>query len=214
MTATRTAAKSKTASTPGSESVPATRRIASGAVLEPLDLTDLAGAPVPVPDPRRLVHLQFRRFAGCPVCNRHLRSFAVRHAELEAAGIREVVLFHSSAADLEPQTRDLPFVIVPDREKRHYRAFGVELAPRALLDPRAWPAIVTGVAHDLLATLRRRKPLPKNPPDGGRLGLPADFLIRSDGRVLHSHYGVHADDQWSLDTVLALARDAEGAATP
>lgn len=214
MTARRAGAKPATATTPGSDTGMDTRRIAAGTRLDPLELADVAGAPVPVPDPGRLVHLQFRRFAGCPVCSRHLRSFAVRHAELEQAGIREVVLFHSSAADLEPHTRDLPFAVVPDREKAHYRAFGVESAPRSLLDPRAWPAIVTSVARDLPLFLRGRKPLPKMPPDGGRLGLPADFLIRSDGLVLHSYYGVHADDQWSLDTVLELARDADRAAAP
>lgn len=211
MTATRAGAKSNAAATPGSEAVSEPRRIAAGTRLDPVELADVAGLPVPVPDPRRLVHLQFRRFAGCPICNLHLRSFAVRHAELEQAGIREVVLFHSSAADLEPQTRDLPFAVIPDREKVHYRAFGVESARRSLLDPRAWPAIVIGSARTLAAVLRGRKPAPKVPPDGGRLGLPADFLIHSDGRVLACHYGVHANDQWSLDAVLALARDAASA---
>jgi hypothetical protein len=28
-----------------------------------------------IPDPGRWVHLQFRRFAGCPVCNLHLQAF-------------------------------------------------------------------------------------------------------------------------------------------
>jgi hypothetical protein len=32
-----------------------------------------------IPDPGRWVHLQFRRFAGCPVCNLHLQAFARRH---------------------------------------------------------------------------------------------------------------------------------------
>ena len=50
-----------------------------------------------VPDANRLVHLQFRRFAGCPICNLHLRSGARRHDEIAAAGIREVVVFHSPA---------------------------------------------------------------------------------------------------------------------
>jgi hypothetical protein len=46
---------------------------------------DLAGAPVSIPSTsHRLVHLQFRRFAGCPICNLHLRSIAVRHDELVA----------------------------------------------------------------------------------------------------------------------------------
>ncbi|HMZ13123.1 MAG TPA: AhpC/TSA family protein, partial [Mycobacterium sp.] len=33
------------------------------------------GASIRVPGPGRL-HLQFRRFAGCPICSLHLRSFA------------------------------------------------------------------------------------------------------------------------------------------
>ena len=40
---------------------------------------------------------------------------------------------------------------------------------------------------------------------GGRLGLPGDFLIGSDGRVIACKYGEHADDQWSVDELLALA---------
>jgi hypothetical protein len=42
-------------------------------------------------------------------------------------------------------------------------------------------------------------------PTGGRLGLPADFLIDSDGRVLACERGTHANDQWSVDEVLAHA---------
>jgi hypothetical protein len=41
-------------------------------------------------------------------------------------------------------------------------------------------------------------------PEGGRYGLPADFLVSPDGIVLAAHYGMHADDQWSVDTVLSL----------
>ena len=42
-------------------------------------------------------------------------------------------------------------------------------------------------------------------PTGGHLGLPADFLIGSDGRVLACKRGTHANDQWSVDEVLAHA---------
>jgi hypothetical protein len=49
--------------------------------------------------------------------------------------------------------------------------------------------------------------LPGIPPWGkGALGLPADFLIATDGRVLACQYGAHADNQWSVDELLALAR--------
>ena len=167
-------------------------------------LVTVMGGPVRVPDPDRLTHLQFRRFAGCPVCNLHLRTFVTRRAEVEAAGIHEVVLFHSSVADLRPHVADLPFDVVADPEKALYREFGVEAAPRALLHPKAWPAIVRAVAAVLPDVVRKRKPAPPAKPEGGRFGLPADFLIAPDGRVLASHHGTHVYDQWSVDELLNL----------
>lgn len=165
-------------------------------------LVTVGGATVRLPDPDRLVHLQFRRFAGCPVCNLHLRSFVLRRADVEAAGIHEVVVFHSSAEDLREHVADLPFDVVADPGKALYREFGVESAPRSLLHPKAWPAIVRAIAVALPDVARRRKPLPK--PEGGRFGLPADFLIAPDGRVLASHHGTHVYDQWSVDELLNL----------
>ena len=41
---------------------------------------------------------------------------------------------------------------------------------------------------------------------GAEEGLPADFLISSDGRVVGAHYGRHANDQWSVPDLLELAR--------
>jgi peroxiredoxin len=175
-------------------------------------LTAISGAPVPVPDPGGLVHLQFRRFAGCPVCNLHLRSFTRRHGDLQAADVREVVVFHSPAAELRPHADDLPFAVIADPSKRLYAEFGVESARRALLDPRAWPAIATGILASSWGIVRHRRPAPSLRPHGGRFGLPADFLIASDGRVLAVKYGEHADDHWSVDQLLDLARRERQAA--
>jgi hypothetical protein len=47
-------------------------------------------------------------------------------------------------------------------------------------------------------------------PTGGPLGLPADFLIAPDGSIKAAHYGRHADDQWTVDEMLALARQPNG----
>jgi len=163
------------------------------------ELVAVSGESVPVPDPDRLVHLQFRRFAGCPVCNLHLHSIARRHAEITAAGVREVVIFHSSADELRPHIDGLPFAVIPDPAKRLYAEFGVESAPRALLDPRVWPVIIAAVFR----ALRTGQPAPPRP-EGGRLGLPADFLIGPDGRVPAVRYGKHAGDQWTVDELLAL----------
>ncbi|WP_437952948.1 peroxiredoxin-like family protein [Sorangium sp. So ce296] len=181
-------------------------RLKPGAVVAGRDLVSVTGAPVRVPDPARLTHLQFRRFAGCPVCNLHLRSFARRHGEVTDAGVVEVVLFHSPADELRAHVADLPFAVVADPDKRLYGEFGVESAPRALLDPRAYWPILRAIAASLPAVLARRQPAPSRNPHGGRLGLPADLLIAGDGRVLAAKYGEHVDDQWSVDELVALAR--------
>jgi peroxiredoxin len=170
-------------------------RTAVGDVVAGRELRTITGESAHVPDPHRLVHLQFRRFAGCPFCNLHLRSLAQRHAEIEAAGIHEVAVFHSSASSLLEHEADLPFAIVADPDKHLYAEFGVESSVRAELDPRAWLPALRGAA--------RMRKLPDF--HGGIVGLPADFLIASDGRVLAFKYGVHAYDQWSVDELLALA---------
>jgi len=169
-------------------------------------LTTISDRAVPLPAPTHFVHLQFRRFAGCPVCNLHLRTFVRRNQELERAGIQEIVVFCSSRDELLLYASDQPFDIVADPERSLYAEFGVGASPRALLDPRAWGAIVRGVARSLLAVLRGQERLPPIRPQQGSLGLPADFLIAPDGRVVASKYGQHADDQWTVDEVLVLRR--------
>lgn len=186
--------------------MPETRPISPGSILRSRALEDVSGRAVRLPLQGALVHLQFRRFAGCPVCNLHLRSFARRHHELEAAGVREVVLFHSPADELRPHTADLPFAVVADPGKRLYAEFGVASSPRALLDPRAWLPILRAIAFAVIGILTGTVRPPAASPQGGRLGLPADFLVAPGGRVVACKYGAHVDDQWSVDEVLAEAR--------
>ncbi|MBP2326755.1 hypothetical protein JOF56_007140 [Kibdelosporangium banguiense] len=165
------------------------------------EFTSVTSGTVAVPDRTRLVHLQFRRFAGCPVCNLHLQSIVRRHREIVDAGIREVVVFHSTAAELQEHTAGLPFAVVADPDKHLYQEFGVETGPRALLNPRAWPAIIRAIGR----TIASGEPLPSGRARNGRLGLPADFLIAPDGEILAQKRGEHAYDQWTVDELLRLA---------
>lgn len=185
-----------------------TTRLAPGAAVRARTHPTVAGATVTVPDPDRLVHLQFRRFAGCPICHTHLRSFVKRHDELTQAGIREVVFFHTGIDELFEYTDQLPFDVVADPDKRMYREFGVESSRRAILSPGGlWGAVRTSVPSAARMLTKRQRP-PAAFPEGGRFGLPADFLIAPDGGILAAHYGGHADDQWPVTEVLRLARAA------
>lgn len=169
----------------------------------PREFTPVIGAPIAVPDPDRLVHLQLRRFAGCPVCNLHIQSLLRRRDEIEAAGVLEILVFHSPADELREQ--NLPFPVIADPGKKLYAEFGVESSPRALLNPRAWLPIVRAVARSLVTVAHGREKAPAGSQEGGRLGLPADFLIAPDGTVVASKHGTHAYDQWSVDEILAQA---------
>lgn len=171
-----------------------------GSVVTPRELGTVSGTTVRIPHPEQRVHLQFRRHAGCPICNAHLRAIVRRHDEIAASGVTEVVVFHSTEAELRRYGTDLPFAVVGDPGKLLYREFGVGTSPRALLDTRVVAPILRqlpGVGGRPAVPLR---------PTGGRQGLPADFLIGVDGRVIACKHGSHAYDQWSVDELLAHVR--------
>jgi hypothetical protein len=90
------------------------RKLRPGVVISRRELMTTHSQPIQLPDPTGVVHLQFRRYAGCPWCSLHLRAVAQRHQELVAAGIRKVVVFPSSAADLAAQQGETPFAVVAD----------------------------------------------------------------------------------------------------
>lgn len=139
---------------------------------------------------------------------RHLRTFGQRYAEILQASILEVLVFHSQQQELHLHAKEFPSHVIADPDRRLYKEFGVEAGPRAMLDPRAWRAILEGVGRSLLAIARTREAFPAVNPSGGRFGLPADFLVANDGIVLACKYGAHVYDQWSVDEVLALARES------
>lgn len=171
-------------------------RLRPGDRLAPFTLETLSHGPLQVPS-GGLLHLQFRRFAGCPVCSLHLRSFARGRDQLAAAAVQTVAFFHSSAETMRPYHADLPFPVVPDPERRWYGRFGVERSALAGAHPKVvWSAI------------RGMVGAPSNPFDGegGKDGLPADFLVGPDGALLDVRYGAHAADHWELEQVIALAR--------
>jgi peroxiredoxin len=171
-----------------------------------LNVTGIAEETIAIPDPGgALTHLQFRRFAGCPICNLHLHSISSRLNEITAAGIREVVVFHSTPTELRKYEADLPFTVIGDPDKVLYSRFGVEASPKAILKPGAWRALPAGWGRAIRAAVTKRRAVLPAKPTNGNLGLPADMLISADGYVTAVKYGTHAYDQWSVDELLAIA---------
>ena len=134
--------------------------VGTGSVVAPRELISVSGDDVPIPDSDRLVHLQFRRFAGCPICNVHLQSIVRRHNEIANAGIREVVVFHSTDQELRRYVGDLPFTVVGDPAKALYAEFGVGSSRRAVLDPRAVPPTLVAMVRPSYWRNRVGKPSP------------------------------------------------------
>jgi hypothetical protein len=117
-----------------------------------------------------------------------------RHNEIADAGGREVVVFHSTDEELRRYAGDLPFAVVADPTNALYDEFGVGTSPRSVLHPRALASAIRGGRGNVNLH-----------PTGGHLGLPADFLVGTDGRIVACKRGRHADDQWTADEVLAHA---------
>jgi peroxiredoxin len=166
-----------------------------GDMLPTTEMKAVTGEAIRLPNPKRLTHLQFRRFVDCPICNTHIAEFRKREREIEAAGIEEVIVFHSSSASIRSYQKDIPFLMVGDPKKAFYKEFGVETS-FGFMSLKALGAAMRGMAHGHFG-LRL---------SGGPLGLPADFLISPSGRMNAVKYGTNAYDQWSVDELLTLTK--------
>jgi peroxiredoxin len=169
-------------------------KLKPGDIVPATTLESVNGEPIEVPDSNRLIHLQFRRFVDCPICNTHIAALRKRAHEIEAAGIKEVIVFHSSAESIRSYQKDIRFFLVGDPEKALYKEFGVKTS-LGFMSLKALGAAMRGMARGHLG-LR---------PSGGPLGLPGDFLIAPSGQIKAVKYGTHAYDQWSVDELIALA---------
>lgn len=166
------------------------KKIRPGEVWPIEEMNAVGRGVVRVPAATRWTHVQFRRFAGCPICNLHLREFVRRKAELDQFGVTEVILFASTPTALEEHAARVPFAMVADSAREHYRLAGVERSGWAVMHPKAWWAAVRGL-------VRFGARLPGRVADVN--ATPADFLIDVEGVVRACKYGRHADDQWSFD---------------
>jgi peroxiredoxin len=162
------------------------------------------GTNIDIPDAvTEYTHLQFRRWEGCPICNVHMANLRRNADRIKLAGVREVIYFHSTKEAIKKFQNDIPFDFIADSKKVVYREFGVESSYLALLHPKTLWAALKGMLS-LRFNLKMRN---------GPHGLPAEFLIGSDGTVVAAKYGKHSADQWSVNELLETADKARSANT-
>jgi peroxiredoxin len=168
------------------------RRLMAGEPAPETTVSTVAGTVIPVPAPGQVLHLYFSRFADCPICNLHIADLRRRTPELAAAGVRLVAIFHSPAEHVRTYRGDMPFALVADPDREIYGRFGVGTSRRALAHPQALRRLAAEARAGHTAQEAH----------GGIHGLPADFLIAPDGRLLLAHYGSHADDSLPVQAIL------------
>jgi peroxiredoxin len=165
-----------------------------------LTLTTSKGKAISIPDPdSKWTHVQFRRWTGCPICNTHIGQLRKSADRIAAAGIHEVLFFHSSQEQVAEFQTEIPFDLVGDRNKKYYRLLGVESSWVFALNFKTLLAAAKGM-------LSGRFNLAMT---GGPFGLPAEFLVAPDGGIAAVQYGTHAYDQWSAEELLGLARSSQ-----
>jgi len=172
-------------------------------------LTTIDGDKIQLTNSSGLVHLQLRRFSGCPICNTHLRNFSHSVPELQKLGVTEVVVFHSKDEIIKDTIRNVDwasqFKFVADPERELYIKMGADFS--------GWKYLFHMKMSTLLVGLKGTPRLLKLKRWGMEAGItqrPMDVLIdTSSGRILDLHYGIDSNDQWSHEEVLSKVKNAK-----
>ena len=149
-----------------------------------------------------LIHIQMRRFSGCPLCNVHLVLLAERMTEIAAKGIIEVVVFRTSDVIIKENqgsvewAKDLNFF--GDEEGKLYKLFGIE--NKGMMGYMNLKAIKLGLSGMKYVKGYRKF--------GKKVyNCPMDILVDSStGTIVALKYGTTVYDQWSVDELLSLVK--------
>jgi len=161
-----------------------------------LQVTDVWGKTVSIPDSEKWTYLSFHRFAACPFCNLRTNELIRNYERFQQNRVEVVSLWPSSKDHLLQFAGDepTPFPLISDEKMQIYKAYGVTESSfvgafRLLLHPK----LMVG------ALKSRRKDIDF---DGDPKLMPASFLIDPEGRVKMAYYGRHFGDHPDIQTIL------------
>jgi peroxiredoxin len=147
----------------------------------------------------RKVLIKFHRFSGCPVAQWQINEFIARQNELNAAGIATIVFLHSSTQKIKSNFKEVAGLhIIPDKQKVFYKRFESEFSWKSLLSINSWRFTFASFFHGYYPHFNKF--------EGGIVGIPSDFLLDEQGRIMEQHYGKNFGDSWSVSDVLSKSQ--------
>jgi peroxiredoxin len=153
---------------------------------EDLDLHGLKG---------KRVLLKFHRFSGCPVAQNEVSEFVKRQKELFSTGVETIVFLHNNKEKVLPVFQELPgFHLVADRQKLFYNIYHAQFSWKGIFSLATWRAIFSAFFNGYFPRITKFQ--------GGIVGIPADFLLDENSRIVDVHYGRHFGDSWTVSEVL------------
>lgn len=139
--------------------------------------------------------LTFHRHAGCPPCNLRIHEHMLAKNELDKYNIRLLEVIESPAQSIRRDLAhgDVPFPILPDRERQLYNLYHVT------------PSLAGFMRSFLVKPLYSIKAMFKHgyTPKFSEVTtmMPAEFLISTDGTILLSRYAKDFGDYLSFDDI-------------
>ncbi len=131
--------------------------------------------------------LFFLRHLGCPLCKEKIDELIESFSLFESKKIRLVVVVQATEkrAETYSRSRHLPFVLVPDKEKKLYDRFEVR---RGGLKEFTAPSVLKA---SLRATFKGHM---HGMFEGDEFQVPASFLLSPEGEVVFAYYGKDISD--------------------
>lgn len=143
--------------------------------------------------------IKFHRFSGCPVAQSQIREFIERQKELNTAGIETIIFMHSSTHKIQSNfTETGGLHIIPDPQKTFYQLFGSQFSWKALLSFNSWRFTFASVFQGYFPHFNKF--------EGGITGIPSDFLLDEQSRIVELNYGKHFGDSWTVSDVLSKSQ--------
>lgn len=139
--------------------------------------------------------LSFHRHAGCPPCNLRVREYMLAKQELDRYGVRLLSVFESPAESIRRDLvhGDVPFPILPDRDRRLYELYSVTPSFSGFLRSfliKPWYSIQAIFKYGYRPKFAEVTTM-----------MPAEFLIAPNGKILMARYAKDFGDYLSLSDI-------------